>query len=120
MRIDDTKFGSITIDGQTYPHDVYILPSGKIEKCLKKNSPRIEGYRSLGISEVEYPLSFQPDVLIIGKEQTEILPIQPEAHMLLENIGIPVIIENTPDWIPKFNSKFSENKKVVAIFHTTC
>lgn len=38
MPIEDAKFGSITIDGKTYEHDVIIHLSGKVEKRQKKLS----------------------------------------------------------------------------------
>ena len=31
-KINSSRFGSITVDNVTYNHDVYILPSGKVEK----------------------------------------------------------------------------------------
>ena len=43
MKIDNTVFGSITIDGQTYSHDVIIRLSGKVEKRKKKLSKKIFG-----------------------------------------------------------------------------
>jgi len=36
MKIDGTEFGSITIDGETYPHDVLIRLSGEIKKRRNK------------------------------------------------------------------------------------
>jgi hypothetical protein len=38
MKIDGAEFGSITIDGQTYPHDVLVRLSGEIRKRRKKLS----------------------------------------------------------------------------------
>ena len=38
MQIDRSQFGSITIDGKTYEHDVVIRLSGKVEKRQKKLS----------------------------------------------------------------------------------
>jgi len=38
MQIDRTQFGSITIDGKNYEHDVVIRLSGKVEKRQKKLS----------------------------------------------------------------------------------
>jgi hypothetical protein len=43
MRIDSTQFGSITIDGETYSHDVVVRLSGKVEKRRKKLSKKIFG-----------------------------------------------------------------------------
>ena len=120
MRIDNTKFGSITISGRIYPYDVYILPSGVIEKRNKKDSPRIGGHRSLGVHEIQYLLSHSPEILFIGIGQTGVLPIQPQGEKLLKNTSIPIFIDNTPALILKFNMMFSQGKKVGAIFHTTC
>jgi hypothetical protein len=36
--IDSTKFGSITIDGEEYEHDVCICPDGQVRKRKKKLS----------------------------------------------------------------------------------
>ena len=38
MQIDRSEFGSITIDGNTYEHDVVIRLSGKVDKRQKKLS----------------------------------------------------------------------------------
>ena len=43
MAIEDTKFGSITIDGKTYEHDVILRLSGKVEKRQKKLSKETHG-----------------------------------------------------------------------------
>jgi hypothetical protein len=36
MEIEGTTFGTITIDGKTYEHDVIIRLSGEVEKRKKK------------------------------------------------------------------------------------
>ena len=43
MKIDGTTFGTITIDGKTYDHDVVIRLSGEIVKRKKKLSKRLYG-----------------------------------------------------------------------------
>ena len=40
MKIDNTAFGSITIGGETYSHDVIIRLSGKVEKRKKNLSSK--------------------------------------------------------------------------------
>jgi hypothetical protein len=120
MKIDSTKFGSITINGQFFPYDVYILPTGKIEKRNKKESPRINGHRSLGIKELEYLLSYHPEILFIGMGQSGVLPIQKEAEKMLEECSCQVIQDLTPKLLSHFNQIFGGEKKVVGIFHTTC
>jgi hypothetical protein len=40
MKIDGTEFGSITIDGETYPHDVLIrLSSGRRSGDIQRYLP---------------------------------------------------------------------------------
>jgi WD40 repeat protein len=43
MPIEHTEFGSITIDGKTYEHDVIIRLSGKVDKRQKKLSKELYG-----------------------------------------------------------------------------
>ena len=43
MRIDDTQFGNITIDGKTYDHDVVIRLNGDVVKRKKKLSKKHYG-----------------------------------------------------------------------------
>ena len=43
MKIDATRFGSITIDGETYDHDVVIRLSDEVIKRKKKLSKRLYG-----------------------------------------------------------------------------
>jgi len=42
-RIDRTQFGSVTIDGKVYEHDVLIRLSGQIKKRKKKLSKAVYG-----------------------------------------------------------------------------
>ena len=45
MEIERTAFGTITIDGKTYDHDVVIRLSGEIVKRKKKLSKKYYGTR---------------------------------------------------------------------------
>ena len=35
-KVDSTSFGSITVDGETFDHDILIRLSGRVEKKRKK------------------------------------------------------------------------------------
>jgi hypothetical protein len=48
MKIDGTASGSITIDGETYSHDVLIRLSGKVEKHVDADDPRSLGCVLIG------------------------------------------------------------------------
>jgi hypothetical protein len=41
MEIERTTFGTITIDGKTYEHDVIIRLSGEVAKRKKSGWPRL-------------------------------------------------------------------------------
>jgi hypothetical protein len=43
LKIDGTSFGSITITGEKYEHDVTIRLNGKVEKRKKKLSKELFG-----------------------------------------------------------------------------
>jgi hypothetical protein len=43
MKIEETRFGNITIDGKTYDHDVVIRLSGDVIKRKKKLSKKYYG-----------------------------------------------------------------------------
>jgi len=70
MQIDRSQFGSITIDGKTYEHDVVIRLSGKVEKRQKKLSKEQYGTSHI-ISKAEAKSVFEEgcDLLIIGAGQ---------------------------------------------------
>jgi hypothetical protein len=40
-RIDETQFGSVTIDGKMFEHDVLIRLDGQVEKRKKKLSKAV-------------------------------------------------------------------------------
>jgi hypothetical protein len=42
-RIDQTQFGSVTIDGEVFTHDVIIRPGGRVAKRKKKLSKAVYG-----------------------------------------------------------------------------
>ena len=58
MAIERTSFGSITIDGKTYEHDVIIRLSGEVVKRKKKLSKKYYGTSHV-ISKDEGKLVFE-------------------------------------------------------------
>lgn len=120
MKILNTKFGSITIDETKYNHDVYILPDKTIMKRNKHLSPRISGHRAFGAKELEVLLENNPEILFIGKGQSGILPITDEAQKKLNELKIKIYEDITPNLINQFNKLIESEKKIAAIFHTTC
>ncbi|MNT49373.1 hypothetical protein D3C72_1862220 [compost metagenome] len=115
MRFDAFSFGSISIDGVTYPHDV-VIAHGEVRKRRKKPSKKFRdafGHTPLSIEE-EIPWDCRR--LVIGTG-TGALPVMPEVRREAERRGIELIVMPTADAIEKLQE---EQKHTNAILHLTC
>lgn len=110
-KIESSAFGSITIDGKTYSHDVYVLPSSKVEE-------REYGH-TFTKEQADHVLREKPDVVIIGKGTSGMASLSPDARSHLEEAGTELIEVDTPGVKDKFN-ELAKTKKVAAIIHVTC
>jgi hypothetical protein len=70
MQIDNTVFGEITIDGETYEHDVIVRLSGEVVKRRKKLSKKLYGTSHV-VSKDEAKFVFEKGCrrLILGSGQ---------------------------------------------------
>jgi hypothetical protein len=118
MRIDGTGFGNITIDGETYNHDVVIRLRGDIVKRKKNLSKRLYGTSHL-ISKDETKFVFEKgaELLVIGSGQEGNVRLSPEAEAYLAKKGCEIVIQPTPKAFRIFNE--TRGKKI-GLFHVTC
>jgi len=118
MQIDRSEFGSITIDGKTYEHDVVIRLSGKVDKWQKKLSKEQYGTSHI-ISKAEAKSVFEKgcDLLIIGAGQHGIVRLSPEASAYFEKNDCRILIEPTHEAIRLFNQS---RAKKIGLMHVTC
>ncbi len=118
MHIDGTSFGAITIDGETFGHDVVIRLSGEIVKRRKKLSKKHTGSSHV-ISEEEARFVFEEGcgTLVLGAGQYGLAGFSPEAGDFLKKHGCQVISEATPQAIKTFNGL---KGRKVGLFHVTC
>jgi hypothetical protein len=118
MPIDGSEFGSITIDGKTYEHDVVIRLSGKVEKRQKKLSKEQYGTSHI-ISKAEAKSVFEDgcDLLIVGAGQEGNVHLSREASAYFEKKGCHVIVQPTPEAIRSFNQS---REKKIGLIHVTC
>ena len=81
MEIENTTFGTITIDGKTYEHDVVIRLSGEVVKRKKKLSKKYYGTSHV-ISKDEAKFVFEKgcNQLIVGSGQMGNVRLSPEAE----------------------------------------
>ena len=108
MKIDETEFGSITIAGTTYEHDVVVRLSDKVVKRKKKLSKRLYG-TSHTISEDEARFVFEKGCkeLIFGTGQYGNAALSPEAAAFLKKKGCKVIARPTPKAVKSTTSRAS-------------
>lgn len=118
MPIDATEFGSITVDGKTYEHDVIIRLSGKVEKRRKRLSKEQYGTSHV-ISKEEAKFVFEDgcDLLVVGAGQQGNVRLSPEASEYFAKKHCRVLLQPTPEAIRAFNQ--SRDRKV-ALMHVTC
>ena len=118
MRIDRSEFGSITVDGKAYDHDVMINLSGKVSKRRKKLSKQEYGTSHV-VSKAEAKAVFEKgcDVIIIGSGQEGNVHLSPEAEDYFAKKRCKVLLQPTQKAIRSFNRSA---KRKIALMHVTC
>jgi len=81
MEIENTAFGTITMDGKTYEHDVVVRLSGEVVKPKKKLSKKYYGTSHI-LSKDEAKFVFEKgcEQLIVGSGQIGNVRLSPEAE----------------------------------------
>jgi hypothetical protein len=116
--IKKTKFGSITLGGETYEHDVLIRLDGAVKKRKKKLSKEIYGTsHTLSLPEAEFIYEQGARQLIIGSGQSGMLELSPEAQAYFAGHDCQVEILPTPEAIKLWNDAVGA---VLGLFHVTC
>jgi hypothetical protein len=120
MKIDSTEFGSITIDGNTYPHDILIRLSGEVVKRKKKLSKKHYGTSHIiSREEAEFIYEKGCDTLVLGAGQYGNVELSPDAAEFFEHHDCRVILQPTSDAIETYN-KARDKTKIIGLFHVTC
>jgi hypothetical protein len=117
-RIDATQFGSITIAGEVYEHDVVIRLDGAVKKRKKKLSKAVYG-TSHRMSLEEARSVFEPGAerLIVGTGQAGALGLSDEAAEYFRKKGCAVDMHPTPRAVTAWNAAAGT---VIGLFHVTC
>jgi hypothetical protein len=119
-RIDRTAFGSITVEGSVFEHDVIIRPDGKVKKRKKKLSKAVYGTsHTISLDEAKYVCDqgAAADRLIVGSGQYGNVELSPEAAAYVEDRKLSVLLLPTPEAIDVWNETES---KAIGLFHVTC
>ena len=118
--IDSTAFGSITIDGTVFEHDVVIDTTGTVTKRKKRLSKAIYGTsHTISLQEAEYVCgrNVHADQVIIGSGQQDNVRLSPEAAAYLERRNCRVELLPTPEAITAWNTARGQS---IGLFHVTC
>ncbi len=117
-KIDSCEFGSITIDGEDFEHDVLIRLSGEIKKRKKKLSKAVFGTSHIiSLTEAEYIFENGVKRLIIGSGHNGNVTLSKEALEYFKKKELQVDLSPTPDAIDRWNKA---KGSTIGLFHVTC
>ena len=116
--IDRTKFGSITIEGNVFEHDVMIRRDGNVRKRKKKLSKAVYGTsHTISLDEARYIYDEDARRLIIGTGQYDNVRLSDEAADYFARKHWQVDLLPTPKAIRAWNKA---EGRVIGLFHVTC
>ena len=116
MKFGKLRFGSITVDGSTYKHDL-IIDRGRICKRKKKPSKKYrERYGHTPVS-VEEDMPWKCRRLVIGTGKYGSLPVMDEVKLEARRRGIDLLIASTDEAI---EALAANDRDTNAILHITC
>ncbi|MDI6884365.1 MAG: MTH938/NDUFAF3 family protein [Hadesarchaea archaeon] len=112
VRIDGTSFGSITVDGKRYPHDVWVFADGSIRRRDRDHE--------FTLDEFDLLLDGKPEVVVVGTGQSGCVRIGEDAAREAGRRGVKIISDVTPNALKQYNEAVRAKRKVAGAFHTTC
>jgi hypothetical protein len=117
-RINHTRFGSITIEGQVCEHDVIIRLDGRVDKRKKKLSKAVYGTSHIvSLDEARYVYEEGAERLVIGAGQQGMVKLSNEAAEYLKGKKCLVELLPTPEAVRAWNEA---EGAVIGLFHVTC
>ncbi len=117
-KIDKTKFGSITVNGEKYDHDIIIRLDKRVEKRKKKLSKEVFGTsHTISLAEAEYVYEEGTDAIIIGSGQSGLVTLSDEAAEFFNQKHCQVELFPTPEAIKYWNKAKGQ---IIGLFHITC
>ncbi len=112
--IEQYDFGSMTIEGKRYNHDLKIIEQQVVSNWWRKEEHLIE------LSDVKDILSTRPAILVVGTGYSGNMKVPESFRSALAGDHIQLIEESTKEAIKTFNRLLTEGKRVAGAFHLTC
>jgi hypothetical protein len=117
-RIDRTRFGSVTLDGKVFEHDVVIRLYGQVKKRKKKLSKAVYGTsHTISLAEARHIYQKGAVRLIIGAGQYGTVELSDEAAAYFERNSCQVELLPMPEVIQAWNQA---EGAVIGLLHVTC
>ena len=117
-RIDRTEFGSITVDGTLFEHDVIIRLEGEVKKRKKKLSKAVYGTSHVvSLDEAKHVYQKGAERLVVGAGQEGMLKLSDEAAAYFKDHGCRVDVLPTGQAIHAWNEAQGAS---IGLFHVTC
>ncbi len=117
-RIDQAGFGSITIDGKAFSHDVIIRLNGEVRKRKKKLSKAVYGTsHQVSLEEARHVYQEGAALLIVGAGMFGRLRLSDEAARFFHQKGCQVQLAPTGKAVRAWNEA---EGAVIGLFHITC
>ncbi len=113
VRIEQFRFGEITVDGQRYTDDLLLLGDRVRPRWWRK-----EGHL-LQLTDLEEALHDKPEVLVVGTGAQRRMKIAPEVVAQARKAGIQLLEFDTRTACQTYNHLLGK-RKVVAALHLTC
>lgn len=119
--LNSTGFGWLIANGTRYEHDLIITADGRWLPRPKHLSKKYGGWHTvLGPEEVVDALAGDPEILLVGCGQFNLLPIRDETRALAAGRGIQVETLSTSAALARYARLTEEHVRVAAILHITC
>ncbi len=117
-RIDATRFGSITIAGAEYEHDIVIHLDGAVTKRKKKLSKAVYGTsHTMSLDEARAVFERGARRLIVGTGHRGALTLSEEAAEYFRQKDCAVELYPTPRASAAWNAATGA---AIGLFHVTC
>jgi hypothetical protein len=117
-RIDSTRFGSITVEGQVYRHDLLICPDGEVLPRSNELSKAVYGTSHvISLDEARQVYQEGAERLIVGTGLFGLTKLSEEADAYLHGRGCRVDLYRIRRAVKAWNQ--SEGA-VIGLFHVSC
>jgi len=122
--IEEYRFGSLIIDGETYNYDLEVRWLFTRTEILVWQ--RVESH-IIDVQDVKRAVEQKPDVIVIGTGESGVARVTESARQFIIGRGIKLIIDITEEAVKTFNiiqqesiEEEGEETNLIGLFHLTC